>query len=290
MSGIVKAIGKVFSPISMILPKKIGNVVRKVAMGALMVGAVVMTGGAALGLLPSLGTMVGGLGLSAGLTSVLTGAISTGAVGAVGGLITGGLKGATKGFLIGAAAGGAMGGLGLIGPNGLLGGGAKAAGGIADIAKAGGQAAATTGTSIAPAASSSLPAAKSVVGAALGGAKTATAAVSGGPLGFLNANPLLASQLLSGVSAAFAPNEYKQKYTAEEQAAQQQGYYAYGGGDSNGKKKGGMIPGVYSGQANPFGTPVYPDPPPRPPAFAYQLPEKRFHWDAATNSVIERRA
>jgi hypothetical protein len=119
----------VFSPISMLLPKKIGNVVRKVAVGALMVGAVVMTGGAALNLLPSMATMVGGLGLSAGVTSILTGAISTGAVGALAGGLTGGFKGAAKGFLMGAATGGVLGGLGMMPANGLLGGG-KAAGGL----------------------------------------------------------------------------------------------------------------------------------------------------------------
>lgn len=129
MSGILKTIKKAFiSPISAVIGGKTGKLIRKVALGAVMVGAVVMTGGAALGVLPSLGTMVGGLGLSAGLTSALTGAISTGAVGAVTGALGGGFKGATKGFLLGAATGGVLGGIGVLGPNGLIGGGKAAAG------------------------------------------------------------------------------------------------------------------------------------------------------------------
>lgn len=124
MSGVLKALGKVFiSPISAVIGGKVGKIIRKVAIGAIAVGAVVLTGGAALGVLPSLGTVVGGLGLSAGLSAALTGAISSGAVGAVGGLLTGGFKGMEKGLLMGAATGGVLGGIGVLGPNGLIGGG-----------------------------------------------------------------------------------------------------------------------------------------------------------------------
>ena len=107
MSGVMKKIGKVF--------KKVAKVLKKVAIPALMIGAVVLTGGAALGLLPSVGAMVGTLGLSTGVASVITGAVTSGAIGAglgaLSGAVTGGgvLKGATKGFVGGAISGGVLG-------------------------------------------------------------------------------------------------------------------------------------------------------------------------------------
>jgi hypothetical protein len=97
------------------------STVGKVIIGALMVGAIVLTGGAALGALPAMSAMLGSVGISGAMASVLGGAISMGAVGAVtgglGGLATGGgvFKGATKGFLVGAATGGVMGGVGAMG-------------------------------------------------------------------------------------------------------------------------------------------------------------------------------
>ncbi len=118
MSGVFRAIGKVF--------KGIVKVVKKVALPALMIGAVVLTGGAALGALPALGTILGSIGISGGLAAALGGAISAGAIGAgVGGLtaaVTGGniLKGATRGFVGGAITGGLMGAAGLVSANGLL--------------------------------------------------------------------------------------------------------------------------------------------------------------------------
>jgi hypothetical protein len=309
MSGIVNAIGKVFSPISMLLPKKIGNVVRKVAVGALMVGAVVMTGGAALGLLPSMGAMVGGLGLSAGLTSVLSGAISTGAVGALGGFLkSGSLKGAATGFAMGAATGGIMGATGMLGANGLIGGGKAIAGSSGLLPSSGalaqapalglaGSAPSIAGVSLSGAgatASSLLP---SIGGAAAAAAPAAVAGAAGalpsiaGLGGGLAQNPMLMSSLLSGVSQAFAPDEYKQRFNAQQEAEQRAAILAYGGGDVNGKKKGGMIQGVYSGQPNPFGTPNYGPP---PTGFAasstYQPRPTRWAWNPATNSVEERPA
>lgn len=113
MSNPFKAIGKVF--------KSVVKVVKKVALPALMIGAVVLTGGAALGALPALGTILGSVGISGTLASVLGGAISMGAVGAVGGFITGGMKGAKMGFLGGALTGGVLGGVGVIGANGVFG-------------------------------------------------------------------------------------------------------------------------------------------------------------------------
>lgn len=118
MSGVFKKIGKVF--------KKVVKVVKKVAIPALMVGAVVLTGGAAIGALPAIGTVLGKLAISGTLASVLGGAISMGAVGAVtsgamAGLSGGSIwKGMKKGFVTGAVTGGVMGGLGMISPNGIL--------------------------------------------------------------------------------------------------------------------------------------------------------------------------
>lgn len=100
MSNPLKAIGKVF--------KKVGKVVKKVALPALAIGAAVLTGGAALGVLPGIGSIGSSLGLSAGLTSVLSTAGQSALLGAGTSLITGGnpLKGATRGFVAGAALGG----------------------------------------------------------------------------------------------------------------------------------------------------------------------------------------
>ena len=133
MSNPFKAVGKIFktvakvaiSPARAILGKKL---FKKILLPALMVGAVVLTGGAAIGALPAMGSMLASVGISGTMASVLGGAISMGAVGAVTGGLTaaigGGniLKGATGGFLMGAATGGVMGGLGMVGANGILGG------------------------------------------------------------------------------------------------------------------------------------------------------------------------
>jgi hypothetical protein len=314
VSGILKAINKVFiSPLGSIIGGKVGKIIKKVAIGAIAVGAVVLTGGAALGILPSLGTMVGGLGLSAGLTSVLTGAISTGAVGAVTGLVTGGFKGMTKGLLMGAATGGIMGGLGILGPNGLIGGGKAAASALgsgtgiapsaapsfmsmtsADVVTGGasGLGGGAGLTSVAPSfASAAAPTVASGAGASvasLGGGAAAIPLYGGAGAGAGGINPLLASQLLGGVSQALSPNEYKQKYGAEAEAAREQSFFAYGGGDSNGSKKGGILPGVYSNQPDPFGLKSYGAPPTIQPGNYYTPPTKRWTYDPTTSTVVER--
>jgi hypothetical protein len=104
MSGVLKSVGRVF--------KKVAKVVKKVAPYALAVGAVVLTGGAALGALPAVGTMVASLGLPTALTGALTGAISGAGISGAIGLATGGLKGLKKGALIGGLTGGALGAMG----------------------------------------------------------------------------------------------------------------------------------------------------------------------------------
>lgn len=288
MSGVFKGIGKIF--------KGVVKVVKKVAIPALMIGAVVLTGGAAIGALPSLGTMLGGLGLSAGVSSALAGAISSGAVGAVVGGLTGGWKGAKKGFLGGAITGGVMGAAGMMGPNGLIGGGKAASGGLlapgselstsinalTDPVTA--AASGASGATSAVAGSTGIGAAAPAIGATAS-APAATAAAAGGG-GLFGGNALLTSQLLGGVANAFAPNEYKQRSRAEQEEFERAGYFAYGGGDTNGGKKGGLVQGVYSGQENPFGIGEWGE----PPTFAapgYSPPAKRWVFDPATNSVVE---
>lgn len=128
MSGLVKGIGKVF--------KKVFNAVKKVAFPLLAIGAIVFTGGAALGLAPlaggwggAVGSALSAMGVSTTgtLGSILTGAVTQAGTGAaIGGLTslaTGGdfTEGAAKGGMIGAVTGGVMG-------SGLLGGASKAAG------------------------------------------------------------------------------------------------------------------------------------------------------------------
>jgi len=104
MSNPFKAVGKVF--------KAVVKVAKKVALPALAIGAAVLTGGAALGLLPSVGSMLGagGLGLSAGLTSVISSAGTGALTGMIGSAITG--KSVLKGAVLGGVTGAALGGIG----------------------------------------------------------------------------------------------------------------------------------------------------------------------------------
>lgn len=101
MSNPFRAIGKIF--------KKVVRVVKKIALPALAIGAAVLTGGAALGLGGIFAGGIGGLGLSTGLTAVLTTAGQGALVGMGTAAVTGKniLKGATSGFVTGAAMGGA---------------------------------------------------------------------------------------------------------------------------------------------------------------------------------------
>lgn len=198
MSGIFRAIGKVF--------KSVVKVVKKFALPALAIGAVIMTGGAAIGALPSLGSLLGagGLGLSAGLTSAITTAATSATIGAGMSLITGGdpLKGATMGLITG----GALGGIGAL----------TGIGGAASGAATGAQTAAETMVTLpSTGASIGLPA---VGGAAtgIGGATAAaapaiagaTSAGSGGVLGgivnFLGKNPVITGNLINGIGAGLS--------------------------------------------------------------------------------------
>lgn len=183
MSGVLKGIRKVF--------KKVGNFVKKIALPVLAIGAVVLTGGAALGALPALGTTLGSLGLGATATGVLTAAAQGATIGALGSAVTGGniIKGATSGFL----AGGLTGGIGAIagGAGGAAGAAGSAAGGLPGTASG-----TLTSTLVGPGAGAALHTG-SALGGSLGGAASGIGSVAAGGAGGL------ASTL--GASPSFSP-------------------------------------------------------------------------------------
>ncbi|MEO1169905.1 MAG: hypothetical protein AAFW97_14465 [Pseudomonadota bacterium] len=101
MSSPFKAVGKVF--------RKVVKTAKKVALPALAIGAAVVTGGAALGVLGPAG--LGSLGISVGLQGVIS-TVGTGAlIGGAGALLTG--KNVIKGATLGGVIGGVTGGLSL---------------------------------------------------------------------------------------------------------------------------------------------------------------------------------
>ncbi|MBF5091905.1 hypothetical protein F1640_18290 [Novosphingobium sp. NBM11] len=227
MSNPFKAIGKAF--------KAVVKVIKKVALPVLAIGAVVLTGGAALGVLPSVGALGSSLGLSAGLTSVLSTAATSATIGAVGSALTGGniLKVATTGFVAGAALGGF---------NAAIGGAAKAGTAAADAASSGasgaGNAASTFAERVASApgldvisngslsggglasrglgtalggssAASGLAAATGAGGGVLAPVVASAAPVSSGSgiLGFINSNPVVSGMALQGLGQGMLARE-----------------------------------------------------------------------------------
>lgn len=247
MSGVIKGIGKVF--------KAVVKVVKKVAIPALVIGAAVFTGGAALGLLPALGTT---LGLGAGLTSILSAAGTGALVGGGTALLTGGnvLKGMTTGFAVGGVTGGIGMALGGAGAAAASGGTATLTGSstLANAAATGGNfmngLGAGLGSAVAPAASTVLPAiaptlasaggaaAAGGIGAAASGAAglvpagVATAA-PGGIGGFIAKNPTIVGSVLKGIGGGIAANEQsaEARKAIERRQAQIEANYA-GVGDN----------------------------------------------------------
>lgn len=233
MSGVLKGIKKVF--------RKVAKVVKKIGLPLLAIGAVVLTGGAALGVLPALGTSLGSLGLGTALTGVLTTAAKGAAFGALGGLITGKnpIKSATSGLLTGALFGGA---------GQLLGGASSAAasaGGGLTPAAAGGaipidpSGVVTLGSGAAPqaltASSQLFGGASSGFGGGLGGAASAIAPTvstaipsafvaaqsGGGGLGgiggWLSRNPVVGGQLIQGLGGGLMANDQAKERRREEE-------------------------------------------------------------------------
>lgn len=182
LSGVLKGVAKVF--------RKVVKVAIKVAPYALAAAAIVFTGGAAIGALPTFGAAIGSLGLSAGVTSAITAAGLGAAVGGLGSVATGGKFG--KGALLGMAAGGA---LGLAAPAMVAGatGITAAAPAAASVAGAGAAGAAAGGATVLPAIEALGPIA-------------APAAAGGG--GILGGGGLLSSamgaQAITGVGQAIA--------------------------------------------------------------------------------------
>ena len=300
MSGVIKSIGKAF--------KKVVKVVKVVAPIALAVGAVVMTGGAALGLTPTfaagIGSVVGGLGLSTTLTGALTGAVvSAGFGSAVGGATaaaTGNnvLKGMQKGAAVGAVTGGVAGAVapsafGIsgatsattpTGTTGLLNAGRQAISaptlGAAPLALDAVPAISATGA-LGGAASAGLASAAGIAAPALASAPLAVNAVpaisaaasgGGGLLGFASQNPMLAGSLISGAAKGLGGTSGDGRTYADQQDSQEDSSkFAYGG--------------AYAGKADPFGLKPYATPSIAP---AYTPPAgPRWQYDSKTNSIVE---
>lgn len=206
MSGIIKGIKKAF--------RKVVKVVKKIALPALAIGAVVLTGGAAIGALPSLGSMLGGLGLSPALTGVLATAAKGATMGAVTSAVTGGniIKGATTGLI----AGGAIGGIGAamapaastaVTGTGIAGNAGNAAATVAN----GGQSYFNStlgmiegGAGAAGTAAASAPVALGGIGATQAAQVAAGTGTGGGILGFLNQNPVLTGSLIQGIGSGLS--------------------------------------------------------------------------------------
>lgn len=216
MSGVFKAIGKVF--------KKVFNFVKKAAPIILGVAAIVLTAGAAspalagaLSQITGLSTTtlsggvsglvssaVGATGLSGTAATVLTGAVTKAAYGSAIGLVTGGAKGAAQGAEIGAALGATTGLL-----NAAT-GGAAAGVGAGEVANAGG----VPGVQLdASGALQRVPAA------------AATAQPTGllsGVGNFVNNNPIVAGKIIEGVGSGIG--NYATAKSAEQEAQRQRDY------------------------------------------------------------------
>lgn len=295
MSGVLKSIGKAF--------KKIIKVAKVVLPIALAVGAVIFTGGAALGLLPTfsaaIGGVVGSLGLGTALTGALTGSIvSAGFGSAIGGLTSaakGGsiIKGMQKGALTGAVTGGV---LGAVNPStfGIV-KGLDGATTTANALRNGGNAFAAAGSKASGLSAVGVhetggllnPAGTQAAGVLPGG-YPATAPVGGYPQipmggapagggvgGFLNSNPLLAGSVISGAAKALSGDSVGKAAEAEAQAREKAAQDAYGG--------------AYSGSSNPFGLRPIGAPPAIQPSNYYTPPAPRWRYDPTTNTVVEAR-
>lgn len=208
MSNPFKAIGKAF--------KAVVRVVKKVALPALAIAAVVLTGGAALGVLPSVGSVLGGIGISASSTlgTVLMGAAKAATFGAVGSALTGGniVKGATAGFITGGILGGAnaaLGGLGKAAQAGAGGlGNASSINQTALESLRSGTSAAASGASGAATQGLGTVANAAAQGGGVAAASGAGAPVSsGGVLGFLNRNQIAGGMLIQGLGQGLMAHE-----------------------------------------------------------------------------------
>ena len=220
MSGILKAIGRVFKKIA------------KVALPVIAIAAVALTGGAALGVLPALGKTLGTLGLSKALTGVLVTAAKGATFGAVGSLITGGnpLKGATTGLI----AGGLLGGV-----NVALGGAKVATGAATGAGQTGAPAGAAAGQAAQPALdgawSQFAPGADAAANAGVASAAPAatsgigSAVASGGSIfGDIFKNPITAGMAIQGIGAGLSASSAAAAKKREDQQIREN-YAGYSG-------------------------------------------------------------
>jgi hypothetical protein len=220
MSNPLKGIGKVF--------KKVVKVVKKIALPALAIGAVVLTGGAALGLLPALGGaggLLASVGIKGALAGILTSAAKAATFGALGAIVMGKnpIKGATMGFItggvlggLGAAFGGAGGAGAAAGTAGNAAGTAGAAGG-AGAASQGALTAAANAAGLPSGAISTIPGVASAGTTGLGLAATAPVVASAAPVAssgilgqagnFLSQNQVLAGSLVQGLGSGLAAKQ-----------------------------------------------------------------------------------
>lgn len=248
MSNPFKAIGKVF--------KKVVKVVKKIALPALAIGAAVLTGGAALGILPSIGVLGAKVGLSAGLSAILSTAGQSALIGAGGALLMGKnpIKGATMGFVTG----GVLGGLGVMNnplgienmakgmnPGGLVSDTlANASKNVAAINAAGPELASQAANStlglgamangaagVAGSATPTIAGAATMPTVASSPVTTATTAARTAPTGlggFVERNPFLAAQMVQGLGSGLqAGAEAKQR--TKEQKRREANYRDYSG-------------------------------------------------------------
>lgn len=200
MSGLLKGVKKIF--------KKVGKVLKKIALPALAIGAVVLTGGAALGVFGAggLSGALGAIGISGPLQAVAASAAKAATMGAVTSAITGGnpIKGATTGLLVGGAIG--------------------AAGGLGQKVAGAGNAAANTGALAN--ADETVNLAKGLSGYPTGngtpfnGAPAASGGLGSGVLSFLNNNPVVGGTLIQGIgSGIIASGQAKAQRKADEREA-----------------------------------------------------------------------
>ena len=261
MSGIIKGIGKVF--------KKVVKVVKKVAIPALAIGAVVLTGGAALGVLPSIGALGSSLGLSSALTGILSSAATGATIGAGGALLTGGniVKGATTGFITGGAVGGigaAMGGgtaataAGAASPGGALSttpvdlaSSGMSVSGLRSAAGIGAQAASSPFAAPALSGGLSLPAAATSL------APGAIPATAGNGLsrvfGALERNPLLAAGVVQGIGAGLSASAQAKDARRRDEEIRA----SYDGVGDNLYQYAGADGGNYQDALSRFSAPIY---------------------------------
>lgn len=233
MSGIFKAIGRVFKKIA------------KVALPVLAVAAVALTGGAALGILPKLGVTIGKLGLSKAFTGVLVTAAKGATIGAATSLVTGRdpLKGATSGLIAGGMLGGVS--LALGGVNGAAGAAGTAKTGATTGAAQGGTVAATgatpagldgawsqfaAGTDVAANAGAGGAVSSAAAGAAGGAASGIGAGIGdlGSTIGGIFKNPITAGMAIQGIGAGISASSQAAERRREDQQ-NRDNYSQYGG-------------------------------------------------------------